>query len=137
MDPGELCQTANAIRAEAAGVTLKPLPLRRSAGRSHRSGCLSASSEGLNQLVVGKNKASSSSADQNCSAQITLMKYLSSLAGEISILVAHQAQLSQIMKIHLHCQSTAVEQGWGWGGLAPSRLAWTKTRYCSGFLIVS
>lgn len=109
VDPGKLCQTASAIRAEAAGVTLKPLPLRRSAGRSHHSDCLSASSEGLNQLVAGKNKASSSSADQNCSAQITLMKYLSSLAGEISILMAHQAQLSQIMKIHLHCQSTAVQ----------------------------
>lgn len=63
------------------------------------------------------------------------MKYLSSLAGEISILMAHQAQLSQIMKIHLHCQSTAVQQGKA--GLAPSRLAWTKTFYCSGFLIVS
>lgn len=115
-DPGELCQTASAIRAEAAGVRLKPLPLRLSAGRSQRRRrrCLSASSEGLNQLVAGKkkkNKASSSSADQNCSAQITLMKYLSSLAGEISILMAHQAQLSQIMKIHLHCQSTAVRQG--------------------------
>jgi len=78
-------------------------------GRSNRSGCLSTSSEGLNQLVAGKNKASSSSTDQNCSAQITLMKYASSLAGEISILMAHQAQLSQIMKIHLHCQSTAVQ----------------------------
>lgn len=32
---------SRAIRAEAAGVVLKPLPLRRSAGRSHRSGCLS------------------------------------------------------------------------------------------------
>lgn len=59
VDPGELCQTASAIRAKAAGVTLKPLPLRLSVGRSHRSGCLSASSEGLNQLVAGKNKASS------------------------------------------------------------------------------
>lgn len=135
VDPGELCQTASAIRAGAAGVTLKPLPLRRSARRSHCSGCPSASSEGLNHLVVGKNKASSSSADQNCSAQITVMKYLSSLAGEISILMAHQAQLSQIMKIHLHCQSTAVQQRWV--GLAPSRLVWTKTCYCSGFLIVS
>lgn len=47
---------ASAIRAEAAGVTLKPLPLRRSAGRSRRSGCLSASSEGLNQVgeAVGR-----------------------------------------------------------------------------------
>lgn len=48
-------------------------------------------------------------------AQITLMKYLSSLAGEISILMAHQAQLSQIMKIHLHCQSAAVRRA-GAGG---------------------
>lgn len=138
VDPGELCQTASAITAGPVGVTLKPLPPRRSARRSRRSGCLSASSEGLNQLVAGKSKASSSSADQNCSAQITLMKYLSSLAGEISILMAHQAQLSQIMKIHLHCQSTAVQQGWV--GLAPSRLVWTKTccsEHCSGFLIVS
>lgn len=135
VDPGELCQTGSAIRAEAVGVTLKPLPLHRSAGWGHHSGCLSASSEGLNQLVVGKNKASSSSADQNCSAQITLMKYLSSLAGEISILVAHQAQLSQIMKIHIHCQSTAAQQRRV--GMAPSRLARTKTRYCSGPLIVS
>ncbi len=133
--PGVRCQTASAIRAEAAGVTLKPLPLCRCAGRSHSSGCLSTSSEGLNQLVVGKNKASSSCADQNRSAQITLMKYLSSLAGEISILMAHQAQLSQIMKIHLHCQSTAVWQGRA--GSAPSRLASNKTCYCSGFLIVS
>lgn len=132
VDPGELCQTGSAIRAEAVGVTLKPLPLHRSAGWDHHSGCLPASSEGLNQLVAGKNKASSSSADQNCSAQITLMKYLSSLAGEISILVA---QLSQIMKIHIHCQSTAVQQGRV--GMAPSRLARTKTRYCSGPLIVS
>lgn len=36
------------------GVTLKPLPPRRSAGRSHHSGCLSASSEGLNQPVAGE-----------------------------------------------------------------------------------
>lgn len=83
-------------------------PCAAQAGRSDRGGCLSPPSEGLNQLVVGENKASSSSADQNCSAQITLMKYLSSLTGEISILMAHQAQLSQIMKIHLHCQSAAV-----------------------------
>lgn len=80
----------------------------------------------------GKNKASSSSADQNCSAQITFMKYLLSLAGEISILMAHQAQLSQIMKIHFHCQSAAV-----WVGLAPSRLAGTKTCHYSGFLITN
>lgn len=53
-DPRELCQTASAIRTEVAGVTLKPLPLRCSAGRSHRSGCLSASSEGLNQPVAGE-----------------------------------------------------------------------------------
>lgn len=53
-DPREPCQTASAIRAEAAGVTLKPLPPRRSAGRSHCSGCLSASSEGLNQPVAGE-----------------------------------------------------------------------------------
>lgn len=132
VDPGELCQIGSAIRAEAAGVALKPLPLCRSAGRSHRSGCLSASSEGLNQLVMGQNKASSSSADQNCSAQITFMKYLSSLAGEIFILMAHQAQLSQIMKIHFHCQSVAVRVG-----LAPSRLAGTKTCHCSGFLITN
>ena len=56
MDPGELCQTGSAIRAEAVGVTLKPLPLHRSAGWGHHSGCLSASSEGLNQLVAGKKK---------------------------------------------------------------------------------
>lgn len=56
MDPGELCQTASAIRAEAVGVTLKTLPLRRSAGWGHRSGCLSASSEGLNQPSRGKIK---------------------------------------------------------------------------------
>lgn len=127
---------SRAIRAEAARITPRPLPVRRSARRSHRSGCLSvclsASSEGLNQLVMGKNKASSSSADQNRSSQITFMKYLSSLAGEISILMAHQAQLSQIMKKHSHCQSTAV-----WVGLAPSRLAWTKTCHCSGFLITN
>lgn len=52
--PGELCQTASAIRAEAAGVTLKPLPARRSAGWSRHGGCLSASSEGLNQPVEGE-----------------------------------------------------------------------------------
>lgn len=134
VDPGELCQTASAIRADAAGVTLKPLPQCRSAGRSNRGGCLSPSSEGLNQLVAGKNKASSSSTHQNCSAQITLMKYLSSLTGEISILMAHQAQLSQIMKIHLHCQSTAVQQGRA--GLAQSGLACRKTWF-SVFLKVS
>lgn len=49
---------------------------------------------------------------KNRSAQITLMKYLSSLTGEISILMAHHAQLSQIMKIHLKCQSTVVLHGW-------------------------
>lgn len=133
VDPGELCQTASAIRADAAGVTLKPLPMCRSAGRSNRGGCLSPSSEGLNQLVAGKNKASSSSTHQNCSAQITLMKYLS-LTGEISILMAHQAQLSQIMKIHLHCQSTAVQQGRA--GPAQSGLACRKSWF-SVFLKVS
>ena len=61
-----------------------------------------------------KNKASSLSADQNYSAQITLMKYGSPLAREISILMAHQAQLSQIMKIHFH-QLTDVQRP-GWGG---------------------
>lgn len=81
--PGELCQTASAIRAEAAGVALKPLPLRRSAGWSHRGGCLSASSEGLNQPVEGeKIKPAHHLQIKNCSAQITLMKYLSSLTGE-------------------------------------------------------
>jgi len=71
VDPGERCQTASAIRTEVAGVTLKALPLCRSAGRRHRGGYHSAASEGLNQFVVGKNKASSSSAHQNCAAQIT------------------------------------------------------------------
>lgn len=112
VDPGELCQTAEPLgqRRRVSCSNLSPsaaLP----GGATAAAVCLSASSEGLNQLVAGKkNKASSSSADQNFSSQITLMKYLSSLAGEISILMAHQAQLSQIMKIHLHCQSTAVQQ---------------------------
>lgn len=127
-DPGERCQTANAIRAEAAGVALKPPhhPHAALPGRSHRSGCLSASSEGLNQLVAcGKIKPAHRLQIKNCSAQITLMKYLSSLAGEISILMAHQAQLSQIMKIHLRCQSTAIQRGPGGGWLrANASVSW-------------
>lgn len=126
--PGELCQTASAIRAEAAGVTLKPLPLRRSAGWSHHGDGLSACLIWRTQSARRgwKIKPAHHLQIKNCSAQITLMKYLSSLTGEISILMAHQAQLSQIMKIHLHCQSTAVQRGRV--GLAPSRLAWAATR---------
>lgn len=128
VDPSELCQTERVPLGQRRRVSrsnLSPAPLCQA--EPPQRACLSASSEGLNQLFAGKNKASSSSADQNCSAQITFMKYLSSLAGEISILMAHQAQLSQIMKIHLCCQSTAAGVG-----LAPSSLARTKTCYCSG-----
>lgn len=73
--------------------------------------CLPHLEDSISSSRGKKNKACSPSTDQNCSAQITLMKYVSSLGGEISILMAHQAQLSQIMKIHLCCQSTAVQQG--------------------------
>lgn len=95
---------------------------RRRAGWSHRSGCLAASFQSLNQLIVGREiKPAHRLQIKNCSAQITLMKNSSSLTGEISILMAHQAQLSKIMKIHLRCQSTAVY--WGWERWTPCSLA--------------
>lgn len=62
---------------------------------------------------------------KKCSAQITLMKNASSLAGEISILMAHQAQLSKIMKMHHRCQFTAVSRGGrcvAWPRLKPFRV---------------
>lgn len=129
MEPGELCQTVNAIRAEAAGVTLKPLPpAPLCPGRATAAAvCLPHLKDSISSSHFEKIKPAHRLQIKNCSAQITLMKYLSSLTGEISILMAHQAQLSQIMKIHLHCQSTAVQLGRR-GGLASSRLAWPKKR---------
>lgn len=99
---------------------------RRRAGSSLRSGCLAASFQSLNQLIVGREINPAHRLQiKNCSAQITLMKNSSSLTGEISILMAPQEQLSKIMKLHPRCQSTAVY--WGWEQWTPCSLAHTKT----------
>lgn len=104
VDPVALCRTESAIRAEAAGVTLEPLPLRRAVCLPHPKGSISSLWE--------KIKPAHRLRIKTAPLRFPFMKYLSSLAGEISILMAHQAQLSQIMKIHFHCQSAAVRWGW-------------------------
>lgn len=52
LEPTDLCQTASAIRAEAAGVALKPLPLRRSAAAV----CLPHLKDSISMSRGGKKK---------------------------------------------------------------------------------
>lgn len=106
-------QTGSAARGGGGRCHSQTLPLRAAAAESLSQAHHGArNKKPAHRLQIKK---------KNCSAQITLMKNSSSLAGEISILMAHQAQLSRIMKTHHRCQLTA-----GRGGRC---VAWPRQKH--------